>query len=351
MSNRTTFRLPGREINPLAEQKCLLSLLAAYSRQWNPRNLEPPWYEAWVQIFADLIAGHASLSVAPQAYLWYNLAAQACQVHTMPGPRHLLTTEDEQLDEAQEDVGNMTLDSIASLSIPSHRNRCQIPDVAITCKVSFPRSENTSQLLHLTRKVTYVGLPLFTELKTSGARCDDIRTNLANAFKPMSVAQDQVIKQAFHLFQMYPHQQSVILVAITGFWWTYTVFSREQTVGMDAVDEDDMDEDDPKEAPDPMVPDQNGVHHDLAQVPLDLDEPSSQIVQEQLYGFSLDVLGDVRGEQPWFHTVLPENRMRLRERTWSDYLLYGTAPSNQVLSLILDRLHSVVHVHYDGRMG
>ena len=351
MSNRPTFRLPGHQINQFAECKYLLSLLAAYSRQWNPHNLEAPWYEAWTQIFADLVTGHGSLNVATQTYLWYDLGDLAHQGHTMPGPLYLLSTEDEQLDELQDDVGNTTLDSIRSISVPSHRNCCRIPDIAISHKVSFLQSQNAGQLSHLARRVTYIGLPLLGELKHSGAHCNDIRTSLSNTAKPMSLARDQVVKQALHLFRMYPHQESVILVAITGFWWSYRVYSRAQTVGMVVVDEDDDDEHGPEEVPDPLLPDQDGVHRDLAQVPLELDEQSIGVMQEQLYGFNLNMLADNPVEGARFHTVLSEDRMRPCERTWSNYLLYGTPPSNQVLSLILDRSHSVVHVHYDRKMG
>lgn len=126
------------------------------------------------------------------------------------------------------------------------------------------------------------------------------------------------------------------------------VFSRAQVIGM--VVENDEDAHEPEEVPDPLLPDQDGVYRDLAQVPSELDEQSIGAMQEQLYSFNLNVLADNPAEGAQFHTVLSEDRMRLRERTWSDYLLYGTAPSNQV-SLILDRLHSVVHVHYDGKMG
>ncbi|KAF8548344.1 hypothetical protein OG21DRAFT_1489472 [Imleria badia] len=223
MSDRTTFRLPGHDLNPLAERKCLLSLLAAYSRQWNPRNLEFPWYEPWSQIFADLVAGYSSLSVAPQPYLWYDPTSQP---HTTPGPAYLLSTEEEQLDELQDDVGNTTLGSIRSVSVPSHCNRSRIPDFAITRKVSFLRPDNVSQVLHLDRRVTYLGVPLLAELKISGARCHDIRTSLSNAIRPMNLARDQLFKQAYHLFQMYPHQESVILLAISGFWWSYFVYPR-----------------------------------------------------------------------------------------------------------------------------
>ena len=43
----------------------------------------------------------------------------------------------------------------------------------------------------------------------------------SNAMMPMSPAHAQLIKQVHCLFQAYPHQKSVVLVAITGFWWWY----------------------------------------------------------------------------------------------------------------------------------
>ncbi|KAF8438038.1 hypothetical protein L210DRAFT_3545282 [Boletus edulis BED1] len=355
MSERTSFRLPGHDLNPFAEKKCLLSLLAAYSRQWNPRNLEAPWYEPWSQIFADLVTRHPSLSVAPQPYLWYDPTSEP---HTTPGPAHLLSTHDEQLDDVQDDVGNTTLDSVRSSSVPSHRNRSRIPDFAITRKVSFLRPDNFSQVLHLDRRVTYLGLPLLAELKVSGARCHDIQTSLLNAIKPMTLARDQLFKQASHLFQMYPHQESVILVAISGFWWSYFIYPRALSEKFGPPPKDDDNEEEEEEdldlEHDIRLPSQNGIHDALTQDPLTASNSSEtpiQVLQEHLYGFPLSALQDNPESPAHFHTVLPQGRVMLHENGWSDYLLYGTAPSNQVLSLILDRLHSVVHVHYDGRMG
>ncbi|KAG6370215.1 hypothetical protein JVT61DRAFT_12366 [Boletus reticuloceps] len=164
MSNQTDFRLPGHRLNQVAERKLEDSFQAAYSRQWNARNLEAPWYDPWVQIFSDLVAGHASLSAAPQAYLWYDLGSQGHEPHAAPAPPHLMSTEDGELDELQDDVGNITLDSIASLSVPSHRNRCRIPDISILRKVSFTRPQS-AKLPQLARRVTYVGYVLLAELK------------------------------------------------------------------------------------------------------------------------------------------------------------------------------------------
>ena len=350
MSDRTTFRLPGHNINPLAERKCLLSLLAAYSRQWNPRNLEAPWYEPWSQIFTDLVAGHSSLSVAPQPYLRYDPTSQS---HTTPSPAHLLSTEDEELDELQDGVGNTTLDSICSVSVPSHRNRSKIPDFAITRKVSCLRPDNDSQVLHLDRRVTYVGVPLLAELKASGARCHDIRTSLSNAIRPMNLARDQLFKQAFHLFKMYPHQEIVILLAVPGFWWSYFVYPHALPEKFVPPEEEEEEEELDLEHG-TRLPTQNDIHSVLVQNPVNSNgsETPTRVLQEHLYGFPLSAPQDnVAFPRVPFHTVMPRSRLTLCEGRWSDYLLYGTAPSNQVLSLILDQLHSVVHVHYDGRMG
>ena len=358
MSDRTNFRLPGHDLHPLAERKCLLSLLAAYSRQWNPRNLEYPWYEPWGHILAALVAEHPSFSVAPQPYLWYD-TSHASQPYTSPGPDYLMSTEGEELDDTMFEVGNITLDSIRSISVPSHRDRARIPDFAITRKVSFPRPDNTSHFSHLSRRVTYVGFPLLVELKASGPRSDDIRTSLSNARQPMLLARNQVHKQALHLFNMYPHQRTVILIAVTGIWWSYSVYSREPMEGYpsvkdDADDEGDIDDYD-DEMPDPSFDDQDGIHSHLLQDPsnFDRDEEAVQALQDQLhaYGFALDHLGDM-SEELQFHTILPKGNLKLIDHGhWSDYLLYGTASSNQVFSLILDWLRDVVHYHYRGERG
>lgn len=354
MSDRATFRLPGFDLHPLAERKCHLSLLAAYSRQWNPRNLEFPWYEPWAQIMAALVAEHPSLSVAPQSYLWYDSSPHAQNSTSVP--RHLMSTEDEELDEIVDSIGNMTLDSIRSISIPSYRNRARIPDLAITRKVSFPRPDNTSCLSQLSRKVTYVGYPLLVELKPSGARSDDIRKSLHGAHIPIFHARNQLRNQASHLFRMYPHQQYVILIAVSGFWWSYSVRCRAAMDG-EGVSSGDREEVDDEvidfEDPDPSFDDQDGVHSVLKQEPSNLDGATARALQEQLraYGFALSELECLPGEIR-FHTKLPKGQVKLdKSGDWSDLLLYGTIPSNQVFSLILDWLHNVVHYHYWGERG
>ena len=252
-------------------------------------------------------------------------------------------------------VGNVTLNSIRSISVPSHCDRSRIPDFAITRKVSSPRPDNTSHFSHLSRRVTYVGFPLLVELKRPGRRSEVIRTSLSNSRRSTTLARGQLHQQAFHPFHMYPHQQSVILIAITGFWWSYCIYFREQMESEspeEGVDEEEQAEE--QEAEDPSFNDQDGIHRDPAQESSNSDDDeAAKSLQDQLrhYGFDLRSLGDMHKEVG-LHTILPEGKLRLSDDgQWSDYLLYGTASSNQVLSLILDRLRDVVLYRYQGERG
>ena len=174
----------------------------------------------------------------------------------------------------------------------------------------------------------------------------------------MTLARGQLFKQASDLFNMYPHQESVILVAIAGFWWSYSIYSRQMMeenpplAGKANVDEDEGD--DLQEEPDLSFDDQDGIHRNSAQDPSNSDDDeAAKLLRDQLrdYGFTLRSLGDMP-KQAKFHTILPEDKLRLiDDGEWSDYLLYGTASSNQVLSLILDRLRDVVLYHYRGERG
>ena len=258
-------------------------------------------------------------------------------------------------------VGNVTLNSIRSISVPSHCDRSRIPDFAITRKVSSPRPDNTSHFSHLSRRVTYVGFPLLVELKRPGRRSEVIRTSLSNSRRSTTLARGQLHQQAFHQqafhpFHMYPHQQSVILIAITGFWWSYCIYFREQMESESPPEEgvDEEEEAEEQEAEDPSFNDQDGIHRDPTQEsPHSDDDEAAKSLQDQLrhYGFDLRSLGDMHKEVG-FHTILPEGKLRLSDDgQWSDYLLYGTASSNQVLSLILDRLRDVVLYRYQGERG
>ncbi|KAG0702569.1 hypothetical protein DFH29DRAFT_920994 [Suillus ampliporus] len=321
------FCLPGRTLNPHSQTKFLLSCSAAYSRQWNPRNLEFPWYEPWGLIFADLVATSPRLAVHPQYYLWYDDNKQPDQAGDSEPP----------------DLGDLTFASIASSTCAV--DHALVPDFAITRKLPRTRQRHMYNMWGLGHRVGYVGIPLLCEIKRSGKRCHSIAEALSDAATMMDVAQDQVVYQAANLFRMYPHQQSVILIAVTGFWWTYQIAERE-TVGVAGVMTDEED-DDPlpgEDEDDEEAVEQDSIHH-YREDQIDSDSSSSSDPMDLFKFDEGDLVGGygnaVKLLIPPRHPILPIEDMELL-KTWSSFLLLATPASNQILYLIHQRLQQIV---------
>ena len=63
--------LPGRENDPVSRYKATLQKSFAFSRMFNPRNIEFYWYPVWDQILTNLVSDIANLIVAPQFPAWF----------------------------------------------------------------------------------------------------------------------------------------------------------------------------------------------------------------------------------------------------------------------------------------
>jgi hypothetical protein len=63
--------LPGRENDPVSRYKATLQKSFAFSRTFNPRNIEFYWYPVWDQILTNLVSDVANLIVAPQFPAWF----------------------------------------------------------------------------------------------------------------------------------------------------------------------------------------------------------------------------------------------------------------------------------------
>ncbi|KAF8435455.1 hypothetical protein L210DRAFT_3506274 [Boletus edulis BED1] len=348
------FALPGWVTTPLARHTCLLSLASAYSRKWNPRNLEYPWYEPWVQILQALVADLPPLAVAPQLYLWY---------YRHPNPRDHRIQPPAQDEGDWYEEGNTTLDSIESIHVGSRRNKYQLVDLAITRKVSRIRPAPTVPLTHapddqfyLSRKVDYMGIPVLCELKRGGPRTSNFPTSLEHAHRLLHVASEQLLRQAHHLFEMYPHQEEVLLIAVAGLWWLHRVLPRneskvataeeieseehaEASTDSDAFEENEI----PADMQDGVV-DMN-VGPDLAR-----DEQDLSGLPSILCGLENVTFQDQISEKLLLHLLMTPANLRL-STIWSRPLLFGTPPSNQVLYLIRQHLESIVNHGYSGTKG
>ncbi|KAH9938943.1 hypothetical protein B0H21DRAFT_52514 [Amylocystis lapponica] len=63
------FQLPGR--TPVTRTKARLLKSNAASYRWNQRNLEAPWYSAWIRQLEDLTADLDNIELAAQDPLWH----------------------------------------------------------------------------------------------------------------------------------------------------------------------------------------------------------------------------------------------------------------------------------------
>ena len=138
--------------------------------------------------------------------------------------------------------------------------------------------------------------------------------SLHNAIKPMNLACDQLYKQGYHLFQMYLHQESIILIAITSFWWLYFCYSHALSEKFRFSSEGDESEETEELhfTYNTRLPAQAGIHSILEEDLLNSDEMLIQVLQEQLYGFSLtSFLDKARHWLARFHIVLPQGRVKL----------------------------------------
>jgi len=128
---------------------------ASFSRQWNPRNLEAPWYEVRGMIWSDLVADSSRLAVAPQYRLWYI------------DPDDSSLRDDNVADEAPVDQGDLTFLSIAS---DEGEDAAVITDFCITRK-HIIHAVATTEFPAMQRRIRYLGIPMLCECKRSGKRC------------------------------------------------------------------------------------------------------------------------------------------------------------------------------------
>ncbi|KAF8129852.1 hypothetical protein EV363DRAFT_1432375 [Boletus edulis] len=347
------FVLPGWATTPLARHTCLLSLASAYSRIWNPRNLEYPWYEPWAQILQALVADLPPLAVAPQLYLWY---------YRRPKPGdHLFQPPQDEDDWLEE--GDTTLDSIKSLHVGSNRNKYQLVDFAITRKVSrtrpppvhraIPPAHTPDDQFYLSRKVAYTGIPVLCELKRGGPRTSNFSISLEHAHRLLHKASDQLVRQAHHLFEMYPHQEEVLLIAVAGFWWSHRVLPRNDSVVATVRDIETAEYVEASTEPDTFEANemQDGVVDMLVGSDLARDEQDLSGLPSIFCGLENITFRDQIPEKLPLHLLMTPDNFRLSTVTWSRPLLFGTLPSSQVLYLIRQRLETIVNNGYNGTKG
>jgi len=166
------------------------------------------------------------------------------------------------------------------------------------------------------RKLKYAGVPLLAEVK----HVDNWRDPgfLSDVVQRLLLAQSDVMDQAHYLFRNYPRQDSTILVACSGIWWTCQVVHRDQFGDLFRPLPRFLDDSD-DESVDAGEPD---VNEDDDEVNASDDE--------------LDIIDAPEGE------AFGESEATLPKDRFSRVLQLGTQASNRRFGLIHQRLEATL---------
>jgi hypothetical protein len=226
-----------------------------------------------------------------------------------------------------EEAGNMTIESIISVAstVPQKSALELIPDFAI---VRIMTRRNV-----IPRKLKYAGVPLLVEVKRLPKRKENLRndTFLRDVLQRIVFAKLDVLKQASYLFRNYPRQETVILIACSGLWWSCRIIHRDDR---DLHERRDINLEDPDEEEDEVNPEEDSLDDEA-----DEDEDEGDTSEDEL-----DVI-DLPED-----AAFGESEEVLLENKFSNALQLGSRASDQRFGLIYQRLQAVLNSG-NGRMG
>ena len=311
------FILPGRRKDHVPFSKASLAKAFAASRASNPRNVEYPWYGYWSQILVDLTSQYERLINIPQHLLYYTPAEPEADNITV--------------DASDPDTSISSIPSVA-VTTPQPFAYEIIPDFAII-RLIFRWRDPDGPKRWRNVKIRHAGVPLLVEIKRAGARS---ARSLVETLVHMAIAQHEAMLQAAYLFRMISVQQSVMLMACTGHWWSCRIVTRDQVRHFTAKDKDreeacfSADEDEHDGNSDDEMDERNddGIGNELT------DDDLNQLEDEAESAVSAQ-----DGEEP----IFDEARLELPTSRWTNAMRLDTGASNQKLFLIHRRLEQVLN--------
>ena len=303
------FTFLGNRLDPKANIRLNRAILFTYGHTTNPRNTESHWYAVWDRVLADITADSARLLPVPQFVLWY--------IKSNPTDR-----DDSQDAGGDEEAGNTTIDSITTVAstIPQKSARELVPDFVIV-RTMIRRSATSP-------KLKYAGVPLLAEVKRLPRRVKDLNDPkfLRELRQRVLFAEFDVMDQAAYLFQNYPRQKTVILIACSGTWWRCRIVHKDDVADPSTIM--------------PPIPD----YDEEVESDAEEDSPDDKEDKGDTSDDELDIIDApeslARGES---EETIPEHQ-------FSTILQLGTRASDQRFGLIHRRLKAVLDER-TGEMG
>lgn len=212
-----------------------------------------------------------------------------------------------------------------------------IPDFAII-RIVFRWREPDGPKTWRNVKIRHAGVPLPVEIKRAGGRS---ARSLVETLVHMTIAQNEAMLQAAYLFQMIPVQQSVMLMACTGHWWSCRIVTRDQVQHLEAKDKEEADfiaeEDEYDGDSDDEMDDGNndGIGNELT------DDDLNQLEDEAESAVSAQDGG--RNAIEHLEPIVDETKLELPTLRWTNAMRLETRASNQKLFLIHHRLEQVLN--------
>ncbi|KAG1891731.1 uncharacterized protein F5891DRAFT_1210963 [Suillus fuscotomentosus] len=202
--------------------KTFLGTSYAFSRKFNTRNLEHYWYPLWAQTLSDLVAKAPKLIVAPQFPIWFvdNHASQE-SLDEGDDPEDIVETAQKK----QDDLGTIEVENGAVNS--SFLSKSTVPEKdAKEVVVDFAIIHLTPQKDDEEWKIAEASVELLVEVKRSVSRGVEGDNLEAKVLEQLTKAQNDLKKQAAHLFLSDTNKQSIQTISAAGPYWSGTIIKR-----------------------------------------------------------------------------------------------------------------------------
>ncbi|KAG2037019.1 hypothetical protein BDR03DRAFT_982567 [Suillus americanus] len=222
----------------LLPHKARLETSYAFSRTFNPRNLEILWYPLWCQTLFDLVADVPNLIVAPQFPVWITRQhddelEDADDGDDLEEIKEIVREEQDaaaktqvpgnEPEEGDYEVGAGDI-SFAS-TVPEKDAEGVLVDFAILSLGAVPQPKE--KLRYGGWRITEANICLFVELKRFASRSMKDDELNAEILARVQEARSDLVNQAGYLFIKDETKNSVMAIAAAGPFWSGATIHRD----------------------------------------------------------------------------------------------------------------------------
>ncbi|KAG1894056.1 uncharacterized protein F5891DRAFT_1063703 [Suillus fuscotomentosus] len=221
---------PAQKTNTVVPYSAILRTSLAYSRTFNPRNLEYHWYPLWDYALSNLVRKTPNLIVFPQFPLWF-----------------IPSDDDGEVEEAEDGDNLEEMDAVEPHQAPAPISPADDDDfidegVSLASTTAEPKARGVlvdfaiisvkagKESQHKERyggwRITGVDVGLLVEIKRSASRSLKGKAFERALSERLGEAIHDLFDQAVCLFLENPTKHSVMAMAVAGPYWCNTTITR-----------------------------------------------------------------------------------------------------------------------------